>query len=263
MLALSAGPSHGWGDRHVWPAFAGSAALLAAFLVAQTRSAEPLLPLDLLRGPLGVAATLTLLGNALSITVGFHLPLYLEEVLRFDAARSGRWLAVMPLLALLMAPLAGRWADRLGTRVPSVAGMVLTAAGFALLSRAGASLHPVPVVGGMALIGLGLGLFSVPNTSAMMSAVPHQRLGLASGLQATVRNLGFAGGAAATAAIVASSFAAHGGGGLAASVHGGASHPLAFALATRDAYRVMTGVALFAAVLATRQPEPGRARGAV
>ena len=262
MLALSRGPSHGWADAHVWPAFAGSAGLLAAFLIAETRSAHPLLPLDLLRGPLGIAAALTMLGNALSITVGFHLPLYLEEVLRFDAARSGRWLAVMPALALLMAPLAGRWADHLGTRQPSVVGLLLTAAGFATLSRVGTVFHAGPLLGGMALIGLGLGLFSVPNTSAMMSAAPHQRLGLASGLQATMRNLGFAGGAAATAAIVASRFVAHGGGALAASVSGGAANPPAFALATRDAYLAMAGVALGAALLASRQPEPRRAHRA-
>jgi hypothetical protein len=91
--------------------------------------------------------------------------------------------------------------------------------------------------------------------------VPPERLGLASGLQATMRNLGIASGAAAMAAIVASRFAAHGGGTLAASAHGGATHPLAFALATRDAYLVMAMVALGAAALSLWQAG-GRRRGA-
>ena len=84
-LGLSTGPSHGWGAPTVWPAFATGAALLAAFVVVESRARDPLLPVSLLRGPLGITALLTLIGNALSISVGFHLPLYLEEVLRFDA----------------------------------------------------------------------------------------------------------------------------------------------------------------------------------
>jgi len=63
------------------------------------------------------------------------------------------------------------------------------------------------------------------------------------------------------AAIVASRFAAHGGGTLAASARGGATHPLAFALATRDAYLVMAAVAVAAAVLSLRQAD-GVRRGA-
>jgi len=258
-LGLSRGPEHGWGDAHVWPAFVLAGLLLALFALDEARSAHPLLPLELLRGPLGVATALTMIANGLSITVGFHLPLYLEEVLRFDAARSGRWLAVLPLLSLVLAPAAGRWSDRIGTRPLSVAGMLLTAAGFAVMSQVGVSPHPGHILGGMALIGAGLGIFTVPNSSAVMGSVPPERLGLASGLQATMRNLGIATGAAAMAAIVATRFAAHGGGTLAASAHGGAAHPLAFAAATHDAYLVMAAVALAAAGLSTRQAAGARA----
>jgi EmrB/QacA subfamily drug resistance transporter len=256
-LALSRGPSHGWGDIHVWPGFALAALLLAAFARDEARSAHPLLPLDLLRGPLGTATALTLLVNGLGITVGFHLPLYFEEVLGFDAARSGRWLAIMPLLGLALAPLSGRWSDRFGPRPLLLAGTLLMAVGFAVLSRLGATPTghlPAAVLGGMILIGIGMGIFSVPNSSAVMGSVPPDRLGLASGLQATMRNLGIASGAAAMAAIVASRFAAHGGGLLAASARGGATDPAAFALATRDAYLAMSAVALAGVALALGRP---------
>ncbi len=250
MLGLSRGPAHGWGDPSVWPAFALAAVLFAGFALDEARSRHPLLPLDLLRGPLGASTTLTMLANGLSISVGFHLPLYLEEVLRFDAAKSGRWLAVMPLIALFLAPVAGRWSDRFGPRPLLVGGMLLAAAGFAVMSQVGIAPHPAQILGGMALIGVGMGLFSVPNSSAVMSSVPADRLGLASGLQATMRNLGIAGGAAAMTAVVSSRFAAHGGGMLAASPRGAAAHPLAFALATRDAYLAMAAVAVLALLLA-------------
>jgi EmrB/QacA subfamily drug resistance transporter len=251
--ALSRGPSHGWGDARVWLAFALAGLLLATFALDEARSAHPLLPLDLLRGPLGLTTTLTLIASALGITVGFHLPLYLEEVLQFDAASSGRWLAVMPLISLVVAPLAGRWSDRLGPRPLSVAGLLLVGTGFAMLAQLGTTPHPWHLLGGMGLIGIGLGIFTVPNSSAVMSSVPPERLGLASGLQATMRNLGIASGAAAIAAIVASRYAAHGGGLLAASARGRAANPAAFALATHDAYLTMAVVALGAATLSLQQ----------
>jgi EmrB/QacA subfamily drug resistance transporter len=259
MLGLSLGPSHGWGDVHVWPAFAVAAVLLAGFAMTEARAKQPLLPVRLLLGPLGIATTLTLIGNALSISIGFQLPLYLEEVLHFDASKSGQWLAVMPLTALFVTPIAGRWSDQLGAKPLSVTGLLFTAGGFALLSQVGVTPHPGHIMGGMALIGAGLGLFTAPNSSAVMGSVPANQLGLASGLQATMRNLGIAGGAAAMAAIVSSRFMAHGGGLLGATPEGGAAHPMEFALATRDAYLVMAALAVFAAVLALRQPVKAKA----
>jgi EmrB/QacA subfamily drug resistance transporter len=249
MLALSLGPERAWSPRLVGPLFAGALLMLALFALNERRAREPMLPLALLRGPLGLSALLALLGQSLSIAVGFHLPLYFEEVLGFGAEKSGQWLAVMPLAALLLAPLAGRWADLAGPRVPSVAGLALTAAGFVLLSGVGVSPHPGHILGGMALIGVGLGIFTVPNTTALLSAAPHESLGLASGIQATMRNLGISGGAAATAAIVASRYGAHGGGALAIG-HIGAAGRVAFALATRDAFLALASVGALAAVLA-------------
>jgi EmrB/QacA subfamily drug resistance transporter len=258
MLALSRGPAHGWGDTRVWPLLAAAVALFAGFAWDEARSEHPLLPLDLLRGPLGVATTLTALSSGLGIAVGFHLPLYLEDVVGLNAEITGRWLAIMPLLALVLAPLAGRWSDRLGARRLSVAGTLVMAVGFGVLSRLGVPTHPghVPgaVIAGIVLIGFGMGIFSVPNSSAALGSVPPQRLGLASGLQATMRNLGISAGAAAMAALVATRYAAHGGGTLAASVAGQA-RPAAFALATRDGYVAMTAVAIVTVLVALRQKD--------
>jgi EmrB/QacA subfamily drug resistance transporter len=251
MLALSRGPESGWGSATVWLMFAGAAALLAAFAAAERRSAQPLLPLADLRGPLGAAVLLTMLGQALSIGIGFHMPLYLEEVQGFDAARSGRWLAIMPLAALVAAPLAGRWADQWGSRRLTSLGLLIAAAGLALLTRISVAPAPLLIAGGMLLVGVGLGLFTVPNASAVMSAVPRERLGLAAGLQATMRNLGISGGAAAAAAIMASRYRAHGGGQLRTS-GGQGFDGLAFAQASQDLYLALTGLALLALIIAGR-----------
>ena len=253
MLALSRGPGSSWRAPAVWLMLLGAAASLAAFFVVERRTGFPLLPLGALRGTLGGAVLLTMIAQALSITVGFHMPLFLEEVLGYDAARSGRWLAIVPLTALLVAPLAGHWADRWGSRKLASLGLAVAATGFGVLTRLSVARTPLVVLGGMALVGFGLGLFTVPNASAVMSAVPQDRLGLAAGLQATMRNLGIAGGAAAAAAIVASRYAAHGGGLLRNTGHAGFS-TLAFAEASRDLYIAMAGLAVVAFLISRRPP---------
>jgi EmrB/QacA subfamily drug resistance transporter len=260
MFALSRGPVRGWGVAGVGPWFAVAAALLVGFLIAERRASDPLLPLADLKGPLGIAVTLTLLGNLVSIAVGFHLPLYLEEVLSFDAGRSGRWVAILPLMALLLAPIAGRWSDRWGARPLSVIGFVVTASGLAMLAGVGVRPHPIHLIGGMMLVGVGQGLFAVPNARALLSAVPPERLGLASGLQGTMRNLGISGGAALTAALLASRFAAHGAGTLGAG-NLGASGRLAFARATAETYVVMAAIATLGALLAMRSGREGPSLG--
>lgn len=251
MLALARGPVWGWGARGVGPLFAIAALLLAAFALAERRAADPLLPLADLRGPLGVAVTLSLLGNLVSIAVGFHLPLYLEEMLGFDAGRSGRWLAVLPLMALVLAPIAGRWSDRWGARPLSVAGFALTTLGLIALAGMGLAPHPARILGGMALVGIGQGLFAVPNSRALLGAVPRERLGLANGLQGTMRTLGISGGAALTATLLSSRFASHGGGALAAGTVALGERP-ALAQATRETYLALVAVAILGVLLATR-----------
>jgi len=255
MLGLSFGPGSSWRAVSVWLMFLGAVLALATFFAVERRTASPLLPLGVLRGSLGSAVVLTMIGNALSITVGFHMPLFLEEVLGFDAARSGRWLAIVPLAALLVAPLAGRWADRWGSHRLVSFGIAIATAGFGVLSRISVAWAPLLLGGGMALVGVGLGLFTVPNASAVMSAVPREKLGLAAGLQATMRNLGISGGAAAAAAIVASRYQAHGGGMLRSTGHA-AFNTLAFAQASQDLYIAMIGVAVLA-FLISRRPVRG------
>lgn len=207
MLALSRGPATGWASPSVLGLFAATAALLAAFAATESRSRHPMLPLHILLGPLGAAVTLTLIGQAVTVAVGFGVPLYLEEVLHYDAQHTGLWSAILPLAALFFAPTAGRLSDRLGARVLTTVGMTLTAAGLATLTAVRATMAwPLPV--GLSLIGAGQGLFSVPNAAALLSLVPHEQLGIASGLQGTTRNLGMSAGAALMGALLASGYLA-------------------------------------------------------
>jgi MFS family permease len=251
MLALSRGPAVGWSHPSVLGLFAIAGIAVAAFAAVERRARSPMLPLHILFGPLGAAVTLTLLSQAVTVAVGLNVPLYLEEVLHFDTQRSGMWNMILPVAALFFAPAAGQLSDRIGARVLTTLGMAMTAGGFVTLAGLGVAPQPWHLFSGLALIGAGLGLFSVPNASALLSLVPREQLGIASGLQGTTRNLGFTSGAALMGALMASRYALH-----AHRVLEGAGLPVdvpGFAAATHDAYLVMAGIAVVGTVMAASQ----------
>jgi len=240
-LGLSRGPVLGWSGAPVIGLFAATVVLLALFVTHQSRAAEPMLPPRILLGPLGAAVLLTLIAQGLSVAIGFQLPFYLVNLFHYGPAQTGAWNSVLPFAALVFAPVAGRLADRIGARVLTTLGMAMSAAGLAMLSGMGVTPAPWQLPAGLVLIGSGMGLFTVPNASALLSLVPHEQLGIASGLQNTTRYLGTTAGLALMGALMATRYAVHAGAPL---EHPGvALNPLAYAFAMREACLTLAVVA--------------------
>ena len=95
-----------------------------------------------------------------------------------------------PVIMAMVAPISGWLSDRIGSRIPTVTGMACLAVGMLLMSRLGPSASSSAILVRLRLVGLGVGLFTSPNNSAIMGAVSHGHQGLASGLVATARSLG-------------------------------------------------------------------------
>jgi MFS family permease len=90
----------------------------------------------------------------------------------------------------IVAPISGSFSDRIGTRIPTVFGMVVLSIGIYLMSGLGptTSIYQIGIV--LAIVGLGTGTFISPNNSAIMGAAPQKRQGIAAGLLATARSTG-------------------------------------------------------------------------
>src|SRR5262249_54076493 len=134
-----------------------------------------------------VSATL----NYLSIfTMTFLLPFLLIQARGLSVAAAGLVLSAQPLVMAATAPVSGILSDRIGARLPATVGMLLIALGLGILSRLGLDTSLLVVVATLVVIGVGVGLFTSPNTSAALGAVPRPQRGVASGVLATSRNLG-------------------------------------------------------------------------
>ncbi len=166
------------------------------------------------------------------------MPFYLIQGRGLSPAQAGLLLTAQPLIMAIAAPISGTLSDRIGSRTPGTLGMLILAGGLLLLSRLGPGSSFAYIALGLAVTGLGTGIFISPNSSALMGAAPRNRQGVASGIMATARNVGMVLGVGLAGAVFTTVLA-----------HGQASG-LSTALfsAVSSAYMVACGVALLGAL---------------
>jgi EmrB/QacA subfamily drug resistance transporter len=191
VLALSRGTAWGWGSLVVLIAGAISVVTAATFLWVELHSLHPFFDLRLFRHRLFAAATMSALLNYMaSNTTAFLTPFFLIRGNQMTPAHAGSLLMAMPVIMAAVAPASGWLSDHIGSRVPTVAGMTCLAAGMWFLAHLGLGASDRDIVLCLGLAGLGVGLFTSPNNSAIMGAVPQTFQGLASGVVATARTMG-------------------------------------------------------------------------
>jgi MFS family permease len=188
-----------WTSPTVLAELIGGGSLLALFLWIERRAAEPMLRVDLFRirafAAGNVAGLLSSIGRG---GLQFLLIIWLQGIwlpLRgysFDATPLWAGIYMLPLTAgfLVAGPVSGALSDRYGARPFATAGMVAAALTFGLLMLLPADFAYVPFAAVLLGNGLAMGLFSSPNTAAIMNSVPPGERGAASGTRATFQNAG-------------------------------------------------------------------------
>ncbi len=200
LSAVSFGNSVGWTSPGIISLFFLAVALGAAFIGRERRTSDPMLDLTLFkRVPFAAGISSGLLSYLVLFGTLFVVPFYLERALHLSPGRSGLMLGVMPIALGITAPIAGRLAEKLGARPLTVAGMAISATMMGALIVAHGSL--LFIVAELAVLGVGLGLFTPPNNAAIMGAVPREQSGLASGVLNMTRGMGTAMGLAFTSLV--------------------------------------------------------------
>ena len=174
-------PARGLSDPQILLALIGGAAALLAFLVVETRSRHPMMPLSLFRSRTFSGANLLTL---------FFLPLNLVQAQGYDEAMAGRATLPFALLLTLLSRWAGGLVDRYGPRLPLVIGPAITGLGFLMMAFPGLTNGPddfwrtyLPAI---AMTGVGMGVTVAPLTTAVMGAVSSNHAGVASGINNAV-----------------------------------------------------------------------------
>ncbi|MGC9189601.1 MAG: MFS transporter [Conexivisphaera sp.] len=191
MVGLTEGSFVGW-DPASTAALAAGAILLAAFLLAEARSGrDALMDISLFSNPGFTAGNLAaLLNYAGFYFLPFFLSYYMQRVLGYPPSYASEVLLAIFLSMVVLAPLSGRLSDRIGSRGLATGGMALIAAGIASMAMLGTTATAQEVMLRALAVGVGMGLFSSPNTAAVMRSSPRERLGTANATLSTVRVIG-------------------------------------------------------------------------
>jgi EmrB/QacA subfamily drug resistance transporter len=183
---------NGWGEPTTLTSLAAGAVLLAAFLVIETRTAQPLLPLRLFADRnRGAAYVNFFLGPMAGMSMFFFLTQYLQEVRGMSALGTGFAFLPMALLVFTMSRLIPRLLPRFGPKPVALVGTVLMAGGLVLLTGLSADSGYFPrLFVSMLLMGLGMGLAFAPLNVIIMATVPPRDAGAAGGVLQTMQQTG-------------------------------------------------------------------------
>jgi EmrB/QacA subfamily drug resistance transporter len=192
VFTLIKADTWGWGSGRTIAGFAAAALLIAAFVGIERRHPDPLVPLRIFSNRSLAASDATMLLVAAALFGMFYFcTLYLQQVLGFSALKTG--VSYLPFSLTLIASSAGasRIVDRYTPKPVLVTGLLISTAGFIVLTRAsGHGDYASHVLPALVIIGIGLGMSFVPITIAATTGVAPEDSGLASGLLNTTQQVG-------------------------------------------------------------------------
>ena len=198
--------THSWGSTRVLSLLALAVIALTAFVLLELRQRLPMLDLSLFRQPSfsGANAAMGLVGLSM-FGIFFYNSLFFQTILGYSAVKAGATFLPMTVLIVLVAPVAGRTADRVGPRWLIGTGMTLLAGSQMLLATLDQSSTFWDIAPGLLVAGLGMAITMAPTTSAAMSAVPVDKAGVGSAVINSMRQVGGSLGIALMGTLVAGS----------------------------------------------------------
>src|SRR5262245_20263362 len=192
LLALTWVTDYGWSSMRVELLLVFAFAMLGAFLYAETRAIEPMIPLSLFSNPIiSQCSTGVFVVGIAMFGMIIYLPLFMQGVLGVTATKSGNLLTPMMLGIVIGTFVCGQATMRLRSyKSPVIVGSVLITIGTILFARMNASTQPSDVLVAMITAGFGMGLMMPAYTVAVQNAAPHKHMGIATASSTFFRSIG-------------------------------------------------------------------------
>lgn len=230
--------AYGWTSARILGAFAIAAVAGVVFVALERHQRAPMLDLGLFSNRTYVGANLVVLLAALAMFgVFFFVSLYMQNILGYSAVEAGAAFLPMTVLIIVVAPLAGRASDRVGSRWLMVTGMALLALQLVYFSQLSTDATFTSLLPALVLGGIGMSLTMTPSSAAAIRAVPVDKAGVGSAVLNACRQVGGSLGIATMGAIMASAA-------------GGAQTTEAFMRGFEHALLTAAGIALVGSIVA-------------
>jgi EmrB/QacA subfamily drug resistance transporter len=198
--------NYGWTSGRILASFLIAVIGLAVFILLERHQRVPMLDLSLFKDPTFAGANTVMLLVALAMFgIFFFVSLYVQNILGYSATQAGATFLPMTVMIILLAPIAGKVSDRLGSsRWPVALGMTLVGASLLIDSTFKVDSTFWNLLPALVLGGVGMALAMAPTTAAAMGSVPVDKAGVGSAVLNSSRQVGGSLGIAVMGAIVAS-----------------------------------------------------------
>ncbi|MGH8015337.1 MAG: MFS transporter [Candidatus Zixiibacteriota bacterium] len=191
-------------DIRVWGLGLVSLLSVVLFTRFESRKESALIGLDIFKNRQFTASVAAMLAAFASVAgVMILIPFYLERVKHLEPKQVAFYLMIIPVTMFIFSPLSGKFSDKIGFRFLSTLGVLTITAGLFFLSCIGIDSTTTFVAIGLGIVGTGFGIFSTPNSSALMGSVAKGQRAVTSGILATSRNMGISVGVAITTSLFA------------------------------------------------------------
>jgi len=175
-----------------WVCLAAALFLTILFVFIEFKVANPVFNFSLILNNrvFAFSAIAAFINYSATSAIAFFISLYLQYLKGFDARTAGLVMVCQPATMVIFSPLAGRLSDKINPGIIASIGMGIISAGLFLLYFVDENTYIVYLIALLVMLGTGFGLFSSPNSNAIMSSVEKKYLGVASGTVGTVRMIG-------------------------------------------------------------------------
>jgi EmrB/QacA subfamily drug resistance transporter len=202
VLALVEGNGWGWGSPGIVALLVMAAVGLTAFVLVEMHGKAPMVQFEFFRSRSFLGAnTVAFIVSFAMLAMFFFIAIYMQNILHYSALEAGIRFLPSTVVIIFAAPIAGRLADRIGSRIPMTAGLALAALALYLQSTLTADSTYGDLLVPFMIMGLGMGLTMSPMSTAAMNAVSPDKAGVASGILSMSRMVGGTFGVAAIGAL--------------------------------------------------------------
>lgn len=177
--------------------------ILILFLRCENKIKNPMLNLSLFKKPVFSVSLICAFISFMAInTINVIQPFYLNDILFYSPGKISFIMMAYPLVLFIVAPLSGSLSDKIGSNILTLIGLFLTGVSMILLATLNENSKEISLFLMLSLLGFANGIFQSPNTNLIMSSVPKDKLGIAGGTNALIRNLGLAFGVSASTSLL-------------------------------------------------------------